>query len=359
MSATQHASRSRRRRREHRRPDARAENGRQAMPLVIDLCSGIGGLSLAASRLGMHIVAGIDLNAAAIRTFANNFRGAEAVQGSVRSGKVLNRCTQLLSQRSGPLVIVSGPPCQGFSAAGPRDPADPRNQILLAVARAVVKLSPHCALLENVSTVLASKYRSRLAKLERILDDGGYFVQSVLLDAADFGVAQRRKRAFFLISRSELDPQEIGERLEQMKRPQRNVVAALKGLPTPMVRPDDCDDLANYGGIPNHLAMRHSKHVMNKIARLEPGTGPMSYRRLHPLRPSNTLFSGHRAPPAHFTESRSITVREAARLQGFPDTFRIYGSFANQMGQVTNAVPPPLAQAVLHALADLTGVPVS
>jgi DNA (cytosine-5)-methyltransferase 1 len=359
MSAAEQATRSRRRRRGHRVPSARPKSGTRAVPLVIDLCSGIGGLSLAASRLGMHIVAGIDLNAAAMRTFANNFRGAEAVHGSVRSCRILDRCAQLLSQHSGPLVIVSGPPCQGFSAAGPRDPGDPRNQILLAVARAVVKLNPHCALLENVSTVLASKHRARLAKLERILDDGGYFVQSVLLDAVDFGVAQRRKRAFFLISRSELDPREIGKRLEQMKRPRRNVVTALKGLVRPMVRPDDCDDLANYGGIPNHLAMRHSKHVINKIARLEPGTGPMSYRRLHPLRPSNTLFSGHRAPPAHFAEPRSITVREAARLQGFPDTFRIFGSFANQMGQVTNAVPPPLAQAVLHVLADLTGVPVS
>jgi DNA (cytosine-5)-methyltransferase 1 len=84
----------------------------------------------------------------------------------------------------------------------------------------------------------------------------------------------------------------------------------------------------------------------------------MSYRRLHPARPSNTLFSGHRAPPAHFKESRSITVREAARLQGFPDGFRIYGSFANQMGQVTNAVPPPLARAVLRVLVELAGLPI-
>ena len=84
----------------------------------------------------------------------------------------------------------------------------------------------------------------------------------------------------------------------------------------------------------------------------------MSYRRLHPEQPSNTLFSGHRAPPAHFEEPRSITVREAARLQGFPDDFRIYGSFGNQMQQVTNAVPPPLAQVVLRVLSNLVGLPI-
>ena len=99
----------------------------------------------------------------------------------------------------------------------------------------------------------------------------------------------------FLISRSKLNLQKIIERLEQLKRPGQSVVAALKGLPKPVIRPDDYDDSADYGAIPNHLAMCHSRHVMNKIARLDPGTGPMSYRRLHPLRPSNTLFSGHRA----------------------------------------------------------------
>ncbi len=80
----------------------------------------------------------------------------------------------------------------------------------------------------------------------------------------------------------------------------------------------------------------------------------MSYRKLDPTKPANTLFSGHRAPPVHYKYPRSITVREAARLQGFPDDFRIYGSFANQMTQVTNAVPPPLARTVLQVLAEFT-----
>ena len=94
-----------------------------------------------------------------------------------------------------------------------------------------------------------------------------------------------------------------------------------------------------------------------EIAAIKPGTGPMSYRKLDPAKPANTLFSGHRAPPAHYAYPRSITVREAARLQGFPDDFRIYGSFANQMMQVTNAVPPPLARTVLQVIAEVTGVP--
>lgn len=334
---------------------------RISQPYVADLCCGMGGLSLAASQLGMRVLVGVDLNASAIRTFGSNFPLAETLEGNVRSREIVEACRGLCASFAGssaPFVLLSGPPCQGFSAAGSRNPADPRNQILLAVARAVVELQPHCALIENVSTVLADKHRNRVAKLERILKDGGYSVEKVLADASDFGVPQKRKRAFFLVSRDQLEKQEVSRQLTFLRRPLQSAANALRGLPTPMVRPDDYDDGHDYASIPNHFAMCHSKKVMKKIAALKPGTGPMSYRRLHPSRPSNTLFSGHRAPPAHFSEPRSITVREAARLQGFPDDFRIYGSFANQMGQVTNAVPPPMARAVLRVLAELTGVPV-
>src|SRR5205085_4080143 len=102
--------------------------------------------------------------------------------------------------------------------------------------------------------------------------------------------------------------------------------------------------------VPNHVAMRHSDLVKKKIAAIKPGTGPMSYRRLHPSRPSRTLISGNRAPPAHFSQARSITVREAARLQGFPDSFVVRGPFANQMFHVTNAVPLPLGRAAIRSL---------
>jgi len=319
----------------------------------------MGGLSWAAHQLGLRVAAGVDLNKTAIRTFAVNFPLATAIQGSVRSSKVLRQCSQLLAppgEPPAPSVIVSGPPCQGFSAAGSRDPADPRNQLLVAVARAIVVLNPQCALVENVAAVLAPKHEERLRRFEDTLCANGFSVFKVLLDAADFGVPQKRKRAFFLISRQDIGEHGFRSRLRGLQQPRQNVAAALGGLPKPAVRPDDYDDERDYGVIPNHFAMQHSRRVMKKIASLQPGTGPMSYRRLDPAKPSNTLFSGHRAPPAHYSEPRSITVREAARLQGFPDDFRVYGSFANQMEQVTNAVPPPLAAAVLEVLLDLAGV---
>ncbi len=301
------------------------------------------------------------MNSSALKTFAKNFPDAVALAGSIRSKTILDRCVKLAQQyraANQPVVVLSGPPCQGFSAAGSRDPADRRNKVLVAVARAVALLQPDCALIENVSMLLADKHGARIRKLERAIQQGGYHVTHIVLDASEFGVPQKRKRAFFLVTRQPLDKEAVMRRLQRFRADSTNARQALDGLAKPKVRPDDYNDEADYGAVHNHFAMQHSERVKKKIAAIVPGTGPMSYRRLHPTRLSNTLFSGHRAPPAHFAEPRSITVREAARLQGFPDGFRVYGSFANQMEQVTNAVPPPLAEAVLSVLSEFTNIPI-
>ena len=334
----------------------------ESLPVVNvgDLCCGMGGMALAARELGMQVIVGVDVNSAAVRTFGKNFPEAEALDGSVRSPRIIERCGELLGQTNGShakTVIVSGPPCQGFSVAGSRDPSDPRNQILPAVARAIAVLSPQCALIENVAAVLGATHSALLKTFEDTLNHAGYKMVSLVLDAREFGVAQKRKRVFFLISRCELSNNELVQRLESLKQAPVNVRSVLEDLPSPLIRPDDYSDENDYDGtVQNHFAMRHSQRVIDKITALAPGTGPMSYRKLDPSSSSNTLFSGHRAPPAHFNEPRSITVREAARLQGFPDNFRVYGSFANQMELVTNAVPLPLTRAVLKVLAESSGL---
>ena len=331
------------------------------VPVVVDLCSGMGGLSYAARHLGMEIVVGVDTNRDAVRTFARNFSNAEAIQASVGSTTALECCRVALAARDGaerPLIIVSGPPCQGFSAAGSRDPSDKRNKVLLAVARAIKDLQPLCALVENVEMLLSDKYGGRVRDFERHLKGGGFHCVSVVLNARNFGVPQNRSRTFFFVTRERLNETDVQRRLDLLRQPELTVEEAFRGLPVAEERGATYDDEAEHGPIPNHLAMRHSARVQKKIRQIPVGGGPMSYRKLDPKKPANTIFSGHRAPPAHYFYPRSITVREGARLQGFPDDFRIYGAFANQMMQVTNAVPPPLATAVLRVLAEMTGLPI-
>ena len=161
------------------------------------------------------------------------------------------------------------------------------------------------------------------------------------------GVSQRRRRMICFASKRKLVRESLEQALLDCERSSLTVREALEGLGRPMVYPGP--RVSFTPSIANHVAMRHSTRVQDKIAKIVPGTGPMSYRRLDPDQISRTLISGNRAPPAHFDEPRSITVREAARLQGFPDTFEVMGSFANQMLHVTNAVPPPFASAALSA----------
>ncbi len=328
-------------------------------PLVVDLCCGMGGLSLAAKQLRMKVLAGVDIGQSATRTYQHNFPHATAITGSVRSQSLIRDCKELIVQERKSYqqtIVVSGPPCQGFSVAGPRDPNDPRNQILLAVARFIVAIQPRCALLENVARILDADHSTRLRQLTSILDNGGYHVTEAVLDAADYGVPQRRKRAFFMITRRTAPAAKLSKLFEFHKQSPVNVAEVLEDLPIPLARPDKYVDADDCEGLSNHFAMQHSKKVKAKIASIPQGCGPMSYRKLHPEQISNTLISGHRAPPAHYSQPRSITVREAMRLQGFPDDFRVYGSFANQMGQVTNAVPPPLAKVALRVLCEVAGV---
>jgi len=328
-------------------------------PLVVDLCCGMGGISLAAEQLGMRILAGVDVEPAATRTFQHNFPNATAITASVRSSAVLNQCNELVAetrQSYQATIVVSGPPCQGFSVAGPRDPNDPRNQILLSVARSIVALKPRCAIIENVARILDDSHFDRLEKLSCVLTNGGFHVNEVVLNAEDYGVPQRRKRAFFLITRKAVCHDKLQSEFEQRRRKSLSVIDVLDDLPEPRIRPDRYSELSEDLAIKNHFAMQHSERVQEKIAAIPQGSGPMSYRKLHPNRTSNTLISGHRAPPAHYSQPRSITVREAMRLQGFPDEFEVRGPFGSQMGQVTNAVPPPLAKVALEVLCEVAGV---
>jgi DNA (cytosine-5)-methyltransferase 1 len=331
-----------------------------SFPIVADLCCGLGGLSLAGRQLGMTIGAGVDIGGDALRTFAGNFPDTATIEGTVTGRKAIEQCAAVLSvhlANQSPLVVLSGPPCQGFSPAGSRDPKDKRNKVLLGVARAIETLQPHCALIENVQMLLAPKYRARVRHFEKHLESAGYHVLPVELNAKDFGVPQKRERAFFLVTSEELDAKRVAQRFAELRQPEIPCAIRLDDLPPAKTRgatySDESEATEKY---PNHFAMRHSIDVQKKIAAIAPGAGPMSYRKLNPSKPANTLFSGHRAPPAHYAYPRSITVREAARLQGFPDDFRIFGSYANQMMQVTNAVPPPLARTVLQVLSEFTNL---
>lgn len=318
---------------------------------AVDLCSGLGGLSLAAFNLGIKPVASVDICKHSIMTYSYNFPDANAVVGDIADPAII-ATLQGIAKDFENTLIVSGPPCQGFSVAGKQIEDDPRNEVLISVANAIAVMQPVAALVENVVSLLADKFLDKLNQFFSIVDRAGYKITIVETNAEEFGVPQRRRRVFFVITKIDIDKEIFLSKLNTRKGSVTTIAQALDDLPDAPPRPNMYVELDRDDKIFNHVAMQHSLEVQKKIQAIRPGEGPLSYRKLDPNKVANTLISGHRAPPAHYRFNRSITVREAARLQGFPDSFRILGSFASQMQQVTNAVPPPLGQAVLWTLLD-------
>jgi len=324
---------------------------------VIDICCGLGGISLAAKQLGMNPLLGVDICENAMKTYEANFPEANILNLDITRKHSSDKIQKYLHDngvKSKSLYVVSGPPCQGFSAAGKRQADDPRNNIIVRVASLISKIKPNAAIVENVSSIGHKRYDKTIHRFKKILADSDYYVCDIELNALDFGVPQRRYRKIFFVTRCDISENDYLSYINKKRSIAPVIKRAFAGLPEAKVRPDDYHDGLSYKGFFNHFAMQHSEKVKRKIAGIEPGAGPFSYRKLDPNNYAPTLISGHRAPPVHYNEHRSITAREAARIQSFPDSFRICGDFGSQLQQIANAVPPKLASVVLKTLLHFT-----
>lgn len=333
-------------------------------PAVIDLFSGAGGLSEGFRKAGYRIAAAVELDRHAAQSFRLNFPGTLVLEADLREvpAKVLLDLTGLAP---GDLsVLCAGPPCQGYSEAGKRDASDPQNRLFEEFVRIATEVQPESIVLENVEGL-----RRRMnAHFERAVLDAlrviqptparGYHIRHALLDVADFGVPQHRKRMIYVAARQDLgrlpelptgthadggaSTMQPGDEVRWLL-PRVTVADVLKGLPE--IEAGEGAEVLRVNGTVfyNHRAMVHGEAVKGKIAALRPGSGPISYRKLSADRPAHTVTAGHSALPAHPWIPRSITVREAARLQTFEDSFRFLGPRHAQALQVANAVPPQFA----------------
>src|SRR3989344_3473866 len=292
-------------------------NQSTAKPTVIDLFSGCGGLSYGLEDAGFEVLLGIDNWEPSLKTFKHNHPVAEVMCADishVTADKIKN-----ITQRQGD-IIVGGPPCQGFSLSGPRNFYDDRNKLYLEYIRLVKEIGPKAFIIENVPG-LAALFGGQVK--DRIIEEFsklGYTVNAKILNASDYGVPQNRKRIVFVGIK--------GSRLFEFPSPTH--VASQHSKQTVEIValvPEG----KNYKALPKHLQSTRNFHV--------------AWTRLHRELPSPTIDTGHRHhfhPVAH----RVPTVREAARIQSFPDRFQFLGTKTDQYRQVGNAVPPLLATAI-------------
>ena len=272
--------------------------------------------------------------------------------------------SELLAAANGvaPDIIFGGPPCQGFSTLGDKLSSDPRNDLFRAFARIVGELSPKFVLIENVKS-LVTMYQGRFAKeIKQTFESMGYTMHMQVLNAANYGVPQLRERVFFFGTKHSADfefPKAThGDGLE---KPYQTVWDAI------------CDLAQNSKPVSNHSVLSHSERVVARY-KLIPEGGRLppphelpeeirrnnfgnTYKRLHRHQPSLTMVPGNNAFPIHPVLHRSLTPREAARLQSFPDEFVFAGDRRNQCILVGNAVPPKLAFAIGCSIAKHSLLP--
>jgi DNA (cytosine-5)-methyltransferase 1 len=325
---------------------------RGSKPAVIDLFGGAGGMGYGFRRAGFRIALAVEQDRDAAQTYRFNNPGVFVLEANVAEIHATD-VKKIFPAR--PSVVCAGPPCQSYSAAGLRKPRDPRHHLFQHVLSISRVLKPDVVLIENVPGVDKVAGRNFRRIIERAI--GNQFQTEVhLLRALDYGIPQVRRRYFFIGRHENLAP--IGKPRPTHKEkdtygqlPQApTVMDALRGLPyRKQGQPRDWTRMPDGTMIWNVGTMAHSPRVVRKIKKIRGAEGPISYRRLSRYY-ANTIIAGHRALPVHPTRNRTMSVREAAQIQGFDPAYIFLGRRANQPLQVANAVPPPLAEAIARRI---------
>lgn len=378
-------------------------------PIGIDLFSGAGGLSLGFEQAGFDVVAAVEIDPihAAVHSF--NFPDCAVLARSVKhlTGKQIRAAAGIGNRKVH--VVFGGAPCQGFSMIGQRALDDPRNTLVRDFVRIVDELRADYFVFENVKGLTVGKHRAFLNELIEAFAAKGYSIREPwrVLDAADYGVPQHRERLFLLGARNGLKapsyplptcrpadgkgaPSNLpvgpscadalgdlpdAEAFEVLKLSDE-VRVAKWGRPSAYAREMRGLDKSawhfayprewNPAVLTSSLRTEHSDISRRRFAETEPGeVEPISrFFKLPPKGLSNTLRAGTDAArgaftsprPIHYKHPRCITVREMARLHGFPDWFRFHETKWHGARQIGNAVPPPLGRAVASEVMQAAGL---
>ena len=358
---------------------------------AIDLFCGCGGISVAAKAVGFEVAAGLDIEPKYMATFAHNFRESRSIAANLMelSPKELGGTLKIKRGELG--LLVGGPPCQGFSKNVPRRSRffdDEKNLLVLRFLHYCDWFRPRMIVMENVAEMKNGFDQAYSQEIIDVLSSKGYTVIHSVLNAADYGVPQRRRRAFFIAVSDGTPitlptPSHSSPRQENDLFPSPDHVTVWDAIgDLPSVQHGEGPDISAYASDPRtpfqRWARMRSEMVTNHQARL---LQPLQYERLAAIKPGQGLkdlpqhlktrggYSGaygrltkNMVAPTitrwvfhpgsgrwgHPVDIRTLTIREVARIQSFQDDYVFVGSFVTQAGQLGNAVPPLLAEAILR-----------
>jgi DNA (cytosine-5)-methyltransferase 1 len=343
----------------------RSEAGVRQMTAV-DLFAGAGGASAGLHRAGFTVLAAIESDPAAARSYAHNHPETRLYDADIRRIQAPALARRL--QKGVRLDLLTAcPPCQGFSTLGRRDKDDERNNLIGSLARFVRALRPRAILLENVPGLAADR---RMARLERVLMQD-YVVARWLIDAAEFGVPQRRRRLIVIAIERPFDPEHLAVPLKTLLPRGFDVRPRTAGPAIAAAGPLG-------GGDPVHQARRSTQLTLERIDAMPVGGGRSDlpvrlrlachdrlsgkhatsiYGRIDPDRPAPAMTTRCTTPSCgrfvHPSERRGLSLREAALLQTFPKDYVFEGAYGEIERQIGNAVPVKLAEALGHIVRDI------
>jgi len=342
--------------------------------LHIDLFSGCGGFSTGFEQAGFTTELAVDIHPPSIETLHTNHKYATTILGDIRkvsSDLIKNN----LSSIDIPSVITAGVPCQGFSLANrKRHAEDKRNFLFKEFIRIARELKPTAVVLENVSGLVSTKDGEFKTAIAEAISELGYEVHFALLNAADYGVPQKRRRVFFVGVPK-------GTKWFFPKKTHgigtgKNYVTVEEAILGDLPKLSANDSSSKYKRKPknefevyirgdvteltNHKAPNHPIKTIKRIEETLPGDSmypEFKQRiRLNPKEPSPTQICGGIRPQFQFghpTQPRGLTIRERARIQSFPDSYHLTGGVTQGRVQTGNAVPPLLAKVIADQLAKV------
>lgn len=310
------------------------------------LFSGAGGLDIGFKEAGFRSLGASDIMDESERTFLANWPNEPFIKKDIRQLGVGTILKATNGKR--PDIILGGPPCQGFSVMGDKNSSDPRNTLFESYVRLVGGLEPKCFVFENVKGFKTMFDGSFLKKVANSFASIGYDIYVKVLNAADYGVPQKRERVFLIGTRM--------NRAYQFPKKNNDGVGRIKAYKN--VGNAIMDISSKKNNLPGHIVLNHGNKVLARY-RLIPEGGRLpppeklppeirrrnfgsTYVRLHRKNISPTIVPGNNAFPVHPTLDRSLTPREAARIQTFPDSIVFSGTRRHQCILVGNSVPPLL-----------------
>lgn len=362
-------------------------------PRAISLFAGAGGCSLGFTQAGYNVIYANDFDKAAIETYKTNFPETKAECKDINDIDFSDLMTNIKISPGEVDILIGGPPCQGFSTAGPRFWDDPRNHLLKQYVRALETIRPKWFLMENVEGLLTSNNGEYVGETVKALVKLGYFIRLEKVYAHEYGVPQRRKRVIIIGNRIGMDfsfPEPTTYSHGRIfRKSEITLEYALAGLPKPttsnvslnygsdfsdgwanqlkskngfvtehfIMKPDDLQlerisklkQGQTMKDLPEHLQhpsfkKRAARRVMDGTPSEKRGGAPSGLKRLRSDEPGLTITGAAIKEFIHPLENRCLTIRECARIQTFPDDFIFRGNNRDKIQQIGNAIPPLLAK---------------